>query len=103
MSNCGLMSKELLAKQPGETLTFVMDFTERVGTGVTITLATATSHTIGGDDSDLDISNIQITGKKIFMLISGGTNSVQYVVEVTCTLNNAEIIIGAGMLKVTEV
>lgn len=99
----GIMAAQYLIKQPGETLTYTMDFTDRIGVGVLISSATADSHTIGGDTSDLDISNIQITGKKILMLISGGLVSNQYVVEVTATLNNAEILIGAGMLRIVEV
>ncbi len=99
---CSVVAKELLVKEVGETLIFTMDFTDRIGSGVTISSATADSHTTGGDTSDLDISNIQISGKKVLMLISGGTDAVQYLVEVTANLSNSEILIGAGMLRVLE-
>lgn len=99
-STSRISAPQLLIKQPLEELIFTMDFTERVPTGVTITSADATSYYLAEETGDLEIDNIQITGKKILMLISGGLHAHSYAVEVTCELSNNEVIIGRGMLNV---
>lgn len=95
-----VMCQQLLLKQSGEKLVYSMTFTDRIATGVTITDVDIDSVIVDGDTSDLVITNAQISGKKILMLIDGGTHAVNYKVNVTITLSTNEILIGSGMLRI---
>jgi hypothetical protein len=102
MSAQDIEAPELLIKQSVERLKYSMDFTNRIGSGITIASVGITSETVGDADSDLTIDNISISGKKILLRIAGGTSGTSYTVHITCTLSNDEILKGSGMLRVVD-
>ena len=64
-----------LCKQPGETRSYTMDFSNLMVTGETIdSFETPTSELRGGGTSDLVISGTAIDGQTITMTIAGGTD-----------------------------
>lgn len=97
-----ITAREICVKQPNEKIIYTMDFTNRIGTSVTISSIDGITVTdlSGGDSSDVTTDEEQISGKKVLFFIEGGTHAKNYRVEVTITLSNQEILIGGGMLRV---
>jgi hypothetical protein len=92
---------QLLKKQPGETRKLYMDFTNWLSsTSITISSPTVTSETVGGEDSDLTISGVAVSGKKVLFFVSGGTHAKNYSITVTVNTSDSEILQGDGMLRV---
>lgn len=100
-TNNEFTAPQLLVKQPGETRKLSMDFSNWVSaTSVTLSSPVVDSDMVGGDTSDLIISTISVSGKKVFFYVSGGTHAKNYNFQVTVTTSDGEILQGDGMLRV---
>ncbi len=91
---------QLITKQPGEKRKVSMDFSNWVNTGTTLSGPTIASELVGGGASDLAISSIVISGKKVVCFIDAGTNAKNYEVKFTVTTSDGETLQGTGMLRV---
>jgi len=97
---------ETAVKQPSEKRMFTMDFSAKMNTAETIeatTPAPAVTSTMSCDGvSDLTITDINITGQLVTMLIAGGTSGIRYRIAVVITTNLGYILEGDGILKVSN-
>lgn len=100
MASNEFTAPQIIVKQPGEKRKLSMDFTNWIGTAVTLSSPTITSELIGGDTSDLSITSISVSGKKILFFVEGGTHAKNYNIQVTVTTSEGETLIGDGMLRV---
>ena len=94
--SCELTSKDVIYKQPSETLNVAMDFTEWLKNGETLSSPSASI-----DPSGVTISNVSISGNKVAFTLTGGTAGT-YRVEVQVTTSESEILTGDGILKVRD-
>lgn len=95
-----LTAPQLLTKQPGETKKFSMDFSNWVAVGVTLSSPLIESELVGGGTSDLTITSLQISGQQVLFMVAGGTQAKSYIIQVTVTTNEGEVLQGDGMLRV---
>lgn len=104
MNDDVITAKEVCVKQSGEKIIYTMDFSARIGSGVTISSIDSVSAFLLNDEEtdDLTIEEEQISGKKVLFFISGGEHAKRYRVEVKINLSNEEILIGGGMLRVLD-
>lgn len=102
----GATADETGVKQPSEKRMFTMDFSAKMNSNETIKSSPApavTSIKTCGTASDLDITDLTISGQIMTMLIAGGTSGVRYRVEVILTTSLDYILEGDGILKVSDV
>jgi hypothetical protein len=91
---------QILTKQPGEKRKLSMDFSNWVSSSVTLTNAEVTSELLGGGSSDLTITGVTISGKRVLFFVEGGTQAKSYIIQVEVTTNEGEILQGDGSLRV---
>lgn len=92
-----------LCKQPGETRSYTMDFSNLMVDGETIdSFETPTSELRGGGGSDLVITDTAINGQTITMTIAGGTDRFVYRIEITIDTSASQTLQGDGVLKATD-
>lgn len=97
-----LTSKDVIFKQPTETIDCAMDFSNWVGTGITLSNPTVSSEKYGGATSDLTISSVTVVGQTVEMTIAGGTDEERYRIEVEVDTSSGEHLEGDGILHVTD-
>ncbi len=97
------LSANNLIKQAQETRTYSMDFSNLMASTETISSITSvTSELRGGSTSDLTIASEAISGQTVTMVISNGTKSNTYRVEITITTSGLQILQGDGLLKISN-
>lgn len=94
-----LTSKTVIEKQSGETLNLSMDFTNYVASSD----VTLSSPSVSSNPSGLTISTPSVSGKSVNFTVSGGTNGINYRLEVTVNVSDSEILIGDGILKIRNI
>lgn len=97
-----IYAPQLVTKQSGEKRKLLMDFTNWIDTGVTISSTTLESEKNSGEESDLIITDSTISGKKVIFNIRGGTHAQNYKIKITVNLSDGQILIGNGMLRVLD-
>jgi len=98
-----ILAPEHLCKQPGETRTYSMDFTNLMSSSETIRgIRSVSSELRGGGATDLTISNTGISDQTVTMNIAGGTHSNTYRIEVTVETSADQIIEADGILLVRD-
>ena len=99
----GVTASEHLEKQPGETRTYTMDFSNLMASDETIdSINTVTSELRGGGTSDLTLVNSAISGQTVLTTISGGTDRCRYRIMITITTSTSQVLQGDGILKVSD-
>ena len=82
-------------KYPNEVINQAVDFTEILDTGETIITATVTAKRYDtGADATSDVINgspTVLTGTSVSYQLTGGTASLTYILNVSATLDSAEI------------
>ena len=97
---------QVALKQPGESLVYSMDFVHLLFPGETIKSSPApvvTQTKSGGGVSDLVIGSPSINGSVVSFRISGGTDGIDYTVQVLIETDfgtDDNIRIGDGILQV---
>lgn len=98
-----LSAKQIVKKQPSETINVSMDFSNQLASDETISsIVQVTSELRGEGTSDLTITNEAVSGQTVTMTIAGGTNRKVYRVEVQITTSASQTLEGDGQLKVEE-
>lgn len=91
---------QLITKKSTETRKLSMDFTAWVDSAVTISNPTVTSEKVSGEVSDLVISGITLTGKKVIFIVAGGTQAQHYQIIVRVDTSDGQILEGDGMFRI---
>lgn len=92
-----LTSKDILCKQPGETIVVSMDFSNWISSSVTIS-----NPDISVDITGLTITGEAISGQTVQMTIAGGIDGATYRIQVLVETSDSQILIGDGILKVRD-
>ena len=97
-------ASEILCKQPDEKRMYSMDFSNLMTTAETIASIDATTQTYRSRETttDLTITSTAISGQTVTMWIAGGVHRQTYIVEVTITTSAGQILVGDGLLRITE-
>jgi len=95
----------ILYKQPSETRTYTMDFTNLLGTAIISSVTSVTSELRGGGISTLVLGSSSIVGsdKKVQFTVAGGVHKNTYRIEVIITTSDSQILEGDGLLTVTNI
>ena len=102
MSN--VTAPQHLVKQPGERRIIKFNFADALDTGESISgVPTVTSTTVGGETSDLFISEVSIVGEEVHCFIASGTHTYRYRLESTINTSTGQILQGDGILRVTDI
>ena len=98
-----VIATEILVKYPIEKRNFSMDFSSLMSSTETISSITSvTSEKIGGESSDLTITDEFIDGQTVTCWIEGGTKAISYRVKFVIVTSLGQILEGDGTLKVTN-
>ena len=92
----------IFTKQPSETRSYSMDFSNLLTSTETINTPVATSEERGGGTSDLTISSVVVSGQTVTMTISGGTHAKTYRIEVTISTSGSQTLEGDAMLRIRD-
>lgn len=99
-------SSTKLLKQPAEVRFYTMDFTQLLSTDEIITSINSINHEVNGtgEVSDLTLGSVNIieAGKKISVLIGGGTNMKTYRIEIAIGTSSGQILEGDGLLVIKD-
>lgn len=94
------IAPQLITKQSGEKRKVSMDFSNWVNTATTLSGPTVVHELVGGGTSDLSVTSIVVSGKKVVCFIDAGTHAKNYEVKFTVTTSDGETLQGTGMLRV---
>jgi hypothetical protein len=97
-------ASEILCKQPGEKRQYSMDFSNLMTSIETISSIDETTQTFRNraTSTDLTITSSAISGQTVTMWIEEGTHRRTYIVQVTITTSGGQILVGDGLITVTE-
>lgn len=102
MSN--VTAPQHLIKQPNEKRKIKFDFAAMLDSDEAISgTPTMTSTTLGGDTSDLAISQISVVGEQVHCFIESGTHAQKYRIETTIETDAGQRLQGDGILRVTDI
>ena len=94
-------SKLLIIKQPSEVRQLTMNFASILSDGETISSIVSVTHEkTGGETSDLTVYNEVKTDTVVAFWVSGGTNFVTYLVEITVTTSIGQTLQGDGLISI---
>ena len=94
-----LTSKNVIPKQPTEVINVSMDFSEWLGTSITLS-SPSESHI--PDDGDLSITSLTVVGQTVVMVLSGGISGTTYRVQISVETSDGQTLVGDGSLKVRD-
>lgn len=95
-----IAAREVLKKHPLESMSYGMDFRERltVVSGVAETLSG--SQTVVATPDSITVGSPQIEGNRVTFPISGGTTNVRYKITVSVTTSFGRVLAATGVLIV---
>lgn len=98
MTTCNTITLITLTKQPGETRTFGMDFSNKMSRNETITSVDATVSSPTG----VTFVGTSINGKIINVICSGGVNGKTYKISIIVSTDAQQVLENDGLLKILE-
>jgi len=95
---------EKIFKQPGETLTLGMDFSNRLTTGETLTGTPTITVVFEGTGlaGDVTATGEVIAGDNVTAKYAAGADGQMYRIQITVSTSNSNVLIGDGILRVED-
>jgi hypothetical protein len=99
------MKTATLCKFPGEMMVFAFDLSEQpeIVAGDTLSGTPTVAHTLVSGSGTLTLGSPSISGSKIQLQVSGGTNGATWKLVVTVATLGGSTICAKGLLKIDEV
>lgn len=97
-------SSTTLSKQPQEVRKYMMDFSNKLASGESISsISSVSSEKLGGGATDLSITSEALTGTTgVSMIIASGSTGGRYKIEVIVTTDASQTLEGDGYLHVSD-
>lgn len=96
------MAAEPLLKDPGDTLTFQMNFgmQPEIQAGAIIVSCVVTQAVLNGGTGSISVGGVTIAGPIVNVVLSGGIDQNAYLITFKATLSSGQIRVLNGVLNV---